>query len=87
MFAGIYRSFLDKKDAGRGDMSEIADEVVKRIEIEILKMKRKMLSSSEIQEIALKILRNKAPDAFLRYLAYRESRDSKKLDKLLKEFY
>ncbi len=79
LYSGIYNSFLDKKGVDRGDMARLAEEITDEIEKKIIKLKRKKINSSEIENEVLKILAKKAPDAFLRFLAYREGENLKKI--------
>lgn len=86
LFSGIYHSSIDKKNADRGEMSEFSEKITNQIIQEILKLKRKKIRSTEITEMVLNKLRKRAPDVFLRYLAYREGSDRKKLGTLLKRY-
>lgn len=86
LYSAIYHSSIDKKNVDRGDESGFADEITNRVEQEILKLRRKEIRSSEITQIVLDMLRKKAPDSFLRFLAYREGADKKQIRKLLKRY-
>jgi len=79
LYAGIYGSTIDKKNADKGEMSELAEEVTNKVEQDIVALKRKKIQSVEITEMVLKILGKRAPDALLRFLAYREGENKKRL--------
>jgi transcriptional repressor NrdR len=84
LFASIYHSSLDKKHADRGDIGEFAEYLTDLVEKEILKSQRQAVHSSEITEIVLSFLKQKAPDTFLRYLAYREGENMAVMRQYLK---
>ena len=86
LFSGIYHSSIDRKNVDRGEMSEFSEKTTNQIIQEILKLKRKEIHSTEITEMVLNKLKKTAPDTFLRYLAYREGSDRKKLGTLLKKY-
>ena len=86
LYSAIYHSSIDKKKVDRGDESEFADEVTSKVEQEILIMRKKEILSSDITQMVLGILKRRAPDSFLRYLAYREGADKKQMNKLLKTY-
>lgn len=85
LYSGIYHSSVDKKDCDRGDMSKFARETTNRVEQEILNLKKKEIRSTEITEIVLDILMKKTPDIFLRFLAYREGDNKKKMKQLIRK--
>lgn len=70
LFAGIYRSTLDRKGADKGNMSLLAEEITLLVEKEIIDSKSKEITSTRIMEIVLVNLKKKAPDALLRFIAY-----------------
>lgn len=87
LYAGIYRSTIDKKNSDKGEMSQLSEEIVEKVEQEILKLKSKKIHSVKITETILNILRKKSPDTFLRFLAYREGNDPKRIKFLLRKYY
>jgi transcriptional repressor NrdR len=87
LYSSIYHSSIDKKNVDRGDESKLAEEITSKVEQTILKLKRKRIKSTEITKIVLGELRKKAPDSFLRFLAYREGRDKKTMRSILKEYF
>lgn len=87
LYSGIYHSSIDKKNFDRGEMSEFSEGITSQVEQEIIKRKKKEIKSTEITEIVLKILRKKAPEVFLRFLAYREGEDRKKMKQLMKKYF
>src|SRR3989304_8825433 len=87
IYSGIYHSSLDKKNADKGERGTFAEEVTGRVELEITKLRRKRIYSTEITEIILRILAKKEPDTLLRFLAYREGNNLKKLQKLVRKYY
>ena len=87
LYSGIYNSFLDQKGVDRGEIAELAEEIINRAEREIIELKRKKISSSEIEEVVSKILGRKSPDALLRFLAYRMGGDLRKLKSFLRKYF
>ncbi|OGM12880.1 hypothetical protein A3A76_00570 [Candidatus Woesebacteria bacterium RIFCSPLOWO2_01_FULL_39_23] len=87
LYSGIYHSSLDKKNADKGELSVMSDDLTNQVEREILKMRKKEIYSIEITALVLKMLRKKAPDVFLRYLAYREGSDRGKLKRTIKRLF
>ncbi len=87
LFASIYHSCLDKKGVDRGDASQFTENIINRVENVILKKKRKVITTTEIKEYVLKILRKRSPDTLLRYLAYREGNDRRKLVGSIKKYF
>jgi len=87
LFAGIYHSTIDKKGADRGDMSQLSEEIAYLVEKDIADLKRKEISSTEILEIVLQVLHKKAPDALLRFVAYKEGNDKKKMKQFITKHF
>ncbi len=87
LYSGIYNSFLGKKGLDRGDIAESAEKIINRVEREIIELKRKKISSSEIEEVVSKILGRKSPDALLRFLAYRIGGDLRKLKSFVRKYF
>ena len=87
LFSGIYHSCLDKKKVDRGDAGKFAEEVTRKVEAEIIRLKKKEIRSKEITEIVLSILAKESPDTFLIFLAYREGSDENKLRGLLGKYF
>ncbi len=85
LYSGIYHSSIDRKNVDRGEMSEFSGEVTNQIIREILKLKKKEIRSTEITDMVINRLKNKNPDIFLRYIAYREGSNKKRLKSLLKK--
>ena len=85
LYSGIYHSSIDRKNVDRGEMSEFSGEVTNQIIREILKLKKKEIFSTEITDMVINRLKNKNPDIFLRYIAYREGSNKKRLKSLLKK--
>ncbi len=86
LYSSVYHSFLDRKNVDRGTIGEIAEKITNQIERDIIILKKEDIKTVEITQMVLSILRKKAPDSFLRFLAYREGND-KKRDELLKKFF
>lgn len=87
LYASIYHSCLDKKGVDRGDVSQFTEKITDEIETVILNFKMKSITTSEIKEIVMKILRKRSPDTLLRYLAYREGSDRKKLLRSVRKYF
>ena len=87
LYSGIYHSTIDKKGADRGEMSKFSEELTNFIEVKIINLRKKMISSSEIENIILDTLRKKAPDVFLRFVAYKEGNDRNKMKNIIKKYF
>lgn len=87
LFSGIYHSSIDRKHFDRGENSMFAEELTSLVEREVLALKKKRVSSEEITDIVLKVLRKKSPDTFLRFIAYREGDKPKRINELLRRYY
>jgi transcriptional repressor NrdR len=87
LFAGIYHSTIDKKGVDRGDMSQLSEEITNLVEKEITDFRKKEITSFEILEAVLRILKKRAPDALLRFVAYKEGNDKKKMKMLIEKHF
>lgn len=87
MYASIYHSCLDKKGVDRGEVSRFCEKTADEVEKSILKFKKRQIASQEILNIVLGILRKKAPDTCLRYLAYRKGNDRGELMRILRKHF
>ena len=87
LYASIYHSSLDKKGVDRGDASLFTEKIVSEVEGVLLHLRRKSVSTGEIKETVLKILRKRSPDTFLRYLAYWEGVDQRKLLSSVRRYF
>ncbi len=67
LFSGIYNASIGYRGVNR---ERLTDEVTAEIEKEILYLKKKKITASEIGEIVLKKLSKKQAGTFLRFLAY-----------------
>ena len=87
LFSGIYHSAIYKKDADRGDMSILADELTEQVEKSILLLKKKEIETRKIKEIAYIVLSKKEPDIFLRFVAYRDGMNRKEMKRVLEKAF
>lgn len=87
LYSGIYHSTIDKKGADRGDMGTLSEEITESVEKKLISLKRKVFTSEEIMQTILKILRTKAPDALLRFVAYKEGNNKKKMTSIIKKYF
>jgi 2-phosphoglycerate kinase len=71
----------------RGDASQFAEKITSKVEEQILNFHKKCITTVEIEETVLKILRKKSPDTLLRYLAYREGNDRRKLLGSIRKYF
>ncbi len=83
LFSGIYHSAIDTKNGDRGDISELCERVTNKVEQDILELRQKEIKSTEILEIVLNNLKETSMEILLRYLAYREGENEKRLKELL----
>lgn len=87
LYASIYHSCLDKKGADRGDISQFTEKITDEVETIILNTKKKEITTQAIKETVLGVLRKRAPDTLLRYLAYREGDDGRKLTSSVRKYF
>lgn len=73
IFAGIFQASLYAKGADKGEQSVRAKELSDDVMLEIAKLNEKVISTFELKGVILKLLYKRAPDIFLRYLAYVDS--------------
>lgn len=86
LYSGIYHSLIDKKGVDRGEASALSEEITSKIEQQIIKSKSKKIRSNQILDMVLGRLQKTAPDAFLRFLAYKKGESRRKMKKLLRSF-
>ncbi|HLE48920.1 MAG TPA: ATP cone domain-containing protein [Patescibacteria group bacterium] len=87
LYASIYHSCLDKKGVDRGDISQFTEKITNEVESKLLGLKRKTITTIEIKAMVLKTLRKRSPDTLLRYLAYREGNDRRKLVSSVRKYF
>nr|NQU92147.1 transcriptional repressor NrdR [Bacteroidota bacterium] len=87
LYSGIYHSAIDTKNGDRGEMSELSETLTNEVEQKIILLRSKDISTIEIINIVLSVLRKRSSAIFLRYLAYREGKDEKRLKKLIKKHF
>lgn len=86
LYSAIYNTAIDMKGADRGDASTLADRITNEIEEEIIKLRKKEIATKKITEIVSIVLSKRSPALLVRYLAYREGNEAKKLKKLIREY-
>ena len=86
LFAGIYHCVVETRNADRGEAGTKADKWTKEIEQKLTNLKRPVLATKEILESAFEVLSKRSPDVFLRFLAYKEQSDSKKIRDYIKKY-
>lgn len=87
LFSGIYHSSIRKKNSDRGEMSEFAQTITNLAEEKIIHLRKKEISSQEITEIVLRLLKKKDPGVFLQFLAYREGSDRKRVNRFIRKYF
>ncbi|HUV43149.1 MAG TPA: ATP cone domain-containing protein [Patescibacteria group bacterium] len=70
LYSSIYHAAIQEKGSDRGETGNLAEEITKDVETEILSLKRKRIKTSEIFNIVFDILKKKHLSTSLRYLAY-----------------
>ena len=70
IYAGLLQACLYSKRADKGRMALFAKKLTDEILLEIARLKLKRVTSTEIRDLVLGTLYNRAPEIFLRYLAY-----------------
>ena len=86
LYSGVYGATIGSKTPNR---EKVVDSLTRLAEKEILALKKKKITSQEIADIILRILRKKHTATFLRFLAYHknitsEEQVKKELKKYLK---
>ncbi len=88
IYAGLFQACLYSKHADKGEMALHAKELTDKILIEVAKLTRKNMLTTEIRNLILDVLYKKSPETFLRYLAYVKSpKTSDALRKELSKFF
>lgn len=86
LFTAIYHSAIETKNADRGDMAKFAESVTSEIEKDILNLKERVISTSTIIDLVLKNIRKKSTAIFLRFLAYREGNNEKRMIEFIEKY-
>lgn len=86
LFAGIYHSTVETRKADRGEAGTKADKWTMEVERKLIGLKKGVVTTAEILEVVLEVLHKRALDVFLRFLAYKEQGDSKKIKDYLKRY-
>jgi transcriptional repressor NrdR len=81
LYSGIYGSTIGSKTPHR---EYLVDKITREVEKDILFLKKKRVSSSQISDIVLYKLRKMHPTSFMRFLSY--SKDISSEDQMKKEF-
>lgn len=81
LYAGIYGATIGSKTP---DREILVDKITREIERQILALKKKQITSTEIGDIALLTLRKMHARTFLRWLAY--SKDIETEADMVREF-
>jgi len=71
----------------RGQTSVEAQEITDRVERLILARKKREITTAEIMEIIMNLLKKKAPDSLLRYVAYRKGSDPAEVKRVIKKYF
>lgn len=77
---------LDKKNADRGEISVLSENLTNEVEQKILNLRKKVIHTTEIKKFVCIVLSNKSPDSLLRYIAYRESNNPNLINKTIKKY-
>jgi transcriptional regulator NrdR family protein len=86
LFAGIYHCAAESRNADRGQAGTKADRWTKEVERKLTSRKKPVLTTTEILETVLDVLSKKSLDVFIRFLAYKEQGDNKKIRDYLKKY-
>lgn len=79
LFTSIYHATIDTRKADRGEMGTKAEIWTKEVEMKLTNMKKKILKSTEILEVVFEVLQKRSFESFLRYLAYKEQGETKRI--------
>lgn len=86
LFTAIYHSAVEAKNADRGDMAKFAEEITSEIEKDIIQLKERKISTSVIIDLVLKNIHKKSSAVFLKFLAYREGNNEKKMMEFIEKY-
>lgn len=86
LYSGIYHSTLDKKNADRGNLSVLSENITNDVEQKILNLHKKVVKTKEIKKFVYEVLNIKSPDSLLRYIAYRESNNPSIIAEITKKY-
>lgn len=86
LFTAIYHSAMETKNADRGDMAKFAEEVTSEIEKDIIQLRERKILTSVIIDLVLRNIHKKSSAVFLRFLAYREGSNEKKMMEFIEKY-
>lgn len=86
LFTAIYHSAMETKNADRGDMANFSEEITSEVEKDIILLRQKKVPTTVIIDLVLKNIHKKSPSIFLRFLAYREGSNEKKMMEFIKKY-
>lgn len=67
LYSGIYNATVSSRPNER---QKLVERITRKVELEILKLKSKVINSENIGEIVLNVLKTYSPGAFLAFLTY-----------------
>ncbi len=73
LYSGIYQSAVQGKNVDRGEMGNLAEKLTQEVEIDIMKLNRKKVTTDELRKIVLDVLKKQNLNIYLSYLAYFEN--------------
>lgn len=79
LFTSIYHTTIDTRKADRGEMGVKAELWTKEVENKLVSLKRSVLKSTEVLEVVFEVLQKRSFECFLRYLAYKEQGEPKRI--------
>lgn len=75
LYSSIYNAVIGEKKIDRGTASEITNKIMEKVELKIILLKTKTITTKQIKKIVLEILKKDYPSSYLRYLAYFQVHD------------
>ena len=70
IYAGIYKAAVQGKNVDHGDMSVLAEKLTQEVEKELMLLKSKKITTDQILDTVLKVLKKRNLDILFRYLSY-----------------
>lgn len=71
LYSGVYHASLhSKKGADRGDMGYLSEQLTNEVEKELIGFKKNRVTTEDIRNVVLSVLKKREPAIFLSFLAY-----------------
>ncbi len=83
LFSSIYKAAIQGKHVDHGEMSILTEEFTQETEANILALRKKKITSTEIRNVVIEVLKRRNLNILFRYLSYFENISKRHILKLL----